>query len=58
MVIFSEESNYLSIHPFPSPGPLTVRQKPGEAYIPQCSTPTVKFGVKSVMIWGASARLE
>lgn len=47
-VIWSDETR---ISLFGSDGKTYVRRRPGEAYLPQCMTPTVKHPL-SIMVWG------
>ena len=49
MVIFTDESRFTL---FRNDGRTYVRRRVGEALLPECIAPTVKFGGGGVMVWG------
>ena len=50
-VLFSDESRFCLV----PHGPVLVRRKDGEAYLPQCVAPTLKHGGGGIMVWGCFA---
>ena len=50
-VLFSDESRFCLV----PDGPVLVRRKDGEAYLPQCVAPTLKHGGGGIMVWGCFA---
>lgn len=59
LILILDESSFQLC---PTPGPLLVRKRLGEAYNPQClaHAPTMKFGGGLVTIWGffSKTRIE
>ena len=51
-VVFSDESRFCLV----SDRPVIVRRRPGEEYLPQCLTTTMKHGGGGIMGWGCIAR--